>query len=1073
MYVRVPIDFQLDHRDFVIGQIVSIENDNVTIFLNDRNNLLSIYDIDRINNLKETEITRAKANLNTNIRYIKSKYEVLYIIENLKDFNEYIVTDGIEYNKVSEKDLFIEFNNLFIDPKIQMKYYEFHNPFFYINRFSPNIINNQLIHSKNGFKDIYGSRIYLLKHQMDTIFKALSMERIRLILADEVGLGKTIQAISILKSKMKRTKKINVLIIIPDHLKNQWIGELFNKFWIDLKKLPKNKNISVVSLSEFKEKFDNIKTNFYDFVIIDEVHNYLKDENIYKKIEEISIITKNILLLSATPIQKKTEQYKLLLNLLDPERFSSMNDKKFMDLLTKQDKIRKSVYRIMIDLGEYLEDEFLQENIDIEMEDLIRILNDNICNNIYEKALELEDKESVLFHYKKILSYISNYYQIERRIIRHRKKELKTSYAERIYTPFHVEYYTDEIVYGRLVEDEMFRIIEKIKKNETIDHEIKLEIMKKLISSKTSSPHSLKENWNYLKEKYINNIKDELFINYINLWENQVNNQISNIDEIFKDPDKINNKICYLIDYLDQADPSNTEISEKIFVVINHLETLKKVKEAINKCNWKSNCVFYSKDMDLKFKNSSIEKFQSDNKCKILIADSSACEGKNLQNSDKILHFDLDWSPSSIEQKIGRLDRIGRNKNREIESIVFFETETLEENIIKIWSDIFKIYEESISGLEIASKDIDNLINESLYTETKYALQNNYKNIEEYVKKMKEFILEEEYYDLAKNLDRKTENEYDELFKKFKDSKEYNLSRSMLRWGNAAGFSPSYTTNNNKIHVYDRHSFTRNLGSMQKVQMNIPDTSAIRSHQSTNDKIIGTFDRDLAIKQENLVFFSPGEPIFDTIFNNAKNHYKGRTAATKIYSDFEWIGFLIGFKIDFNYKDIYDFEIPYYHIQNYKNIIKNPIIFDTFDIEGSVEKNKVIDLIKDLEKNSNSLNRYTIHLGKRSNGFIDKFKDSYNEDVWLKLLNKAINKTKEEVENNISNHLYKESILDDIVDKQIALENSKEFFNENINEDEILIMKRMKDILNKDIRFNVEIDSVIYLEVENEPLRLY
>src|SRR6056297_3423358 len=167
MYVRVPIDFQLDHRDFVIGQIVSIENDNVTIFLNDRNNLLSIYDIDRINNLKETEITRAKANLNTNIRYIKSKYEVLYIIENLKDFNEYIVTDGIEYNKVSEKDLFIEFNNLFIDPKIQMKYYEFHNPFFYINRFSPNIINNQLIHSKNGFKEIYGSRIYLLKHQMD------------------------------------------------------------------------------------------------------------------------------------------------------------------------------------------------------------------------------------------------------------------------------------------------------------------------------------------------------------------------------------------------------------------------------------------------------------------------------------------------------------------------------------------------------------------------------------------------------------------------------------------------------------------------------------------------------------------------------------------------------------------------------------------------------------------------------------------------------------------------------------------------------------------------------------------
>ncbi|MDW7669713.1 MAG: DEAD/DEAH box helicase, partial [Bacillota bacterium] len=944
-----------------------------------------------INNLEETEVTRAKANLNTNIIYNKDKYEVLYIIENSRDFNEYIITDGFCYDKVSEKDLIIEFNNLFIEPEIQMENYEFHNPFFYINRFSPNLINNQLIHSKNGFKDIYGSRIYLLKHQMDTIFKALSMEKIRLVLADEVGLGKTIQAISILKSKMKRTRKINVLIIIPDHLKNQWISELFNKFWIDIKDLPQNKKINVISINKFVNEFDSIKNINYDFVIIDEVHNYLKDENIYNKIEYMSIESTHILLLSATPIQRKMDQFKLLLNLLDPERFNNMSEVNFKKLLLKQDKIRKSVYRIMIDIHEYIEDEFVQENIDIEMEELIEILNDDICNNIYEKILKLEDKESILFYYKKILSYISNYYQIERRIIRHRKKELDASYAERSYTPYEIEYFTDEIVYGKRVKDEMFKMIERIKKIDTLNHEVKTRIIKDLISAQTSSSNALKIKWKYYKKTYFNNISDELFIKYLNLWENQINTQINNIIEIFNDPDIINNKICYLIDYLDQSDPSNNDEKEKIFVVINHKETIKEVKKAVNNCIWSSNCSFYTEDMEIKDKNLAIERFQSDEECKILIADSSACEGKNLQISDKIVHYDLDWSPSSIEQKIGRLDRIGRNKNREVESVVFYELDTLEENVTKIWSDIFKIFDESISGLEIVSKDIDELINKSLLDNIEYGLQNNHEAIKEYVEKMKEYILEEQYYDLAKNLDRKTENEYEELFKKFKDSKEYNLTRSMLRWGDAAGFRPSYTMNNDKIYVFDRYSFSRNIGSMAKVQMNIPNTETIRSHQLTNKKIVGTFERDLAIKQENLVFFSPGEPIFDTIFNNAKNHYKGRTAATKIYADFEWTGFLLAMKIDFDYKSLFDYEIPYEYIRNYKNIVMKPIVLNTFDIEGSIEKIKILDLIKNLENNSNSLDRYTEHLGRRGNGSIDQFKEVYDQHIWTNLIDKAVN----------------------------------------------------------------------------------
>ena len=134
-----------------------------------------------------------------------------------------------------------------------------------------NILNNL---DKN-FKTLISSRAYLFQHQIDTIVRALKEDKVRLMFADEVGLGKTIEALVVLKGKGLN----KALIIVPDSLVNQWKNEIYVKLWMDSYvyqggELPK-KGIVLVPF----EILDNLNIekiiDKYDFCIIDEVHRCL------------------------------------------------------------------------------------------------------------------------------------------------------------------------------------------------------------------------------------------------------------------------------------------------------------------------------------------------------------------------------------------------------------------------------------------------------------------------------------------------------------------------------------------------------------------------------------------------------------------------------------------------------------------------------------------------------------------------------------------------------------------------------------------------------------------------------
>ena len=121
--------------------------------------------------------------------------------------------------KVCEKEVIASFNNGHIDPCTQLGRYEFQNPCWYLGRAVVSKSMNILENSIYGFKELAGSKIYLMPHQVNSIMRCLQESPCRYMLADEVGMGKTVEAISVYKIFSLNKSNAKALVVVPTALK--------------------------------------------------------------------------------------------------------------------------------------------------------------------------------------------------------------------------------------------------------------------------------------------------------------------------------------------------------------------------------------------------------------------------------------------------------------------------------------------------------------------------------------------------------------------------------------------------------------------------------------------------------------------------------------------------------------------------------------------------------------------------------------------------------------------------------------------------------------------------------------
>ncbi len=192
------------------------------------------------------------------------------------------------------------------------------------------------------FYGLLGARTSLLPHQL-YIAQQVTQDAIpRVLLADEVGLGKTIEAGLILHRLLLQQRIQRVLVIVPDHLLHQWLVEMIRRFnlrfgLVDRDMVEDGDDIFAsgqlflcpLSLAVHEDVGAQIRASDWDMLVVDEAHHLHWSEDgeqdaAYELVEELSLRTAGLLLLTATPEQLGVQGHFARLRLLDPERYPSL-----------------------------------------------------------------------------------------------------------------------------------------------------------------------------------------------------------------------------------------------------------------------------------------------------------------------------------------------------------------------------------------------------------------------------------------------------------------------------------------------------------------------------------------------------------------------------------------------------------------------------------------------------------------------------------------------------------------------------------------------------------------------------
>lgn len=451
MYVRLPSQDEIgrddgEFRDFRLGRIVSIDDISQTAEV-----AMQTHAPDQPPQCVGLEcglhlLERCHILPNTRFTHIPTGNEGTILVacdDTLPPgtFCAYYASLDGHTTQICEADITVSDTRQDPSPVDQLRRYEFHSPVWKFDRDLLMEDYSELHNASFGIEDLVGSRVMLLPHQADVITTVLSSTECRFMLADEVGLGKTIEACVILKSLRRREPGMKTLIIAPASLVQQWYHELNEKFWLDfvvarpgtkVSFLPDCPGviISAEDLTTYEVYWQWINTRTWGLVIADEAHHLRKNPLLYERVQHLSRTTERVLILTATPIQRYADEYLSLLKLLDPVRYDPMDDAAFQRIRSAQNRVRQAIVYLKPSLtDETFDGEELQEEVESLMAELE---HDEVLASLSTKMNALaDDQAGALNIAREIVAYISENYRIERRIIRNRRASLSIPLPKR------------------------------------------------------------------------------------------------------------------------------------------------------------------------------------------------------------------------------------------------------------------------------------------------------------------------------------------------------------------------------------------------------------------------------------------------------------------------------------------------------------------------------------------------------------------------------------------------------------------------------------------------------------------
>lgn len=573
---------------------------------------------------------------------------------------------------------------------------------------------------------VHTSNVEPLPHQISAVYEAmLPRQPLRFVLADDPGAGKTIMAGLLIAELLMRADTKRILIVSPGSLTEQWQDELHEKFGVQFEIFSREKQEQCVTGNYFEETNqlicrldqlsrnedyqEKLKNTEWDLIIVDEAHklsaNYFGNKiNKTKRFqlgELLGTLTRHFLLMTATPHNGKEEDFQTWLSLLDADRFYG----KFREGAHKvdvSDIMRRMVKEELLKFdGTKLFPERKAYTANYHLSPLEAMLYEQVTTYVREEMnradnLDNKKKNTVGFALTQLQRRLASSPEAIFQSLQRRRKRLEARLEETKLKARGQNNHSNGIT-EPLGTYDVKKQIDLPDDIDELDEELsaeEYEMYAEQVVDQASAAETIPE-----LEAEILILKD---------LEYQAQRVVQSGND-----KKWEELSCLLQDRPEMYTTTPTGQRgnrRKLIIFTEHKDTLNYLVGRIGNMLGNPNAIRTIHGGTKREDRRKVqEEFRNDPEVLVLVATDAAGEGVNLQNANLMVNYDLPWNPNRLEQRFGRIHRIGQTEVCHLWNIV--ANETREGEVFQKLFDKIEVEKEALGGkvFDVLGEAFDNV----------------------------------------------------------------------------------------------------------------------------------------------------------------------------------------------------------------------------------------------------------------------------------------------------------------------------------------------------------------------------
>ncbi len=536
------------------------------------------------------------------------------------------------------------------------------------------------------------SNVIPLPHQINALSRVISGDRVRYLMADEVGLGKTIEAGLVMRELKLRGLVRRILVVSPKGIATQWVAEMQTHFneqfqlvlgddigtlqrlapgadhrnsaWSmfdqvivsldSVKPMDKRRGWTAERVAEYnRSRFEDLITAGWDLVVVDEAHRLGGSTDQvarYKLGKGLAEAAPYVLLLSATPHQGKTDAFHRLMNLLDDDAFPDIDS-------VSRDRVAPYVIRTE-----------KRKAIDADGKPLFKARRTQMAPVAWESRHHLQQ-----LLYEAVTDYVREGYN---QALREKKRHIGflMILMQRLV-----------VSSTRAIRTTLERRLAALKEGEQ-QASLRLAELENGAEGLESPDDEIAELYDMDGQELL----DELLKSHVAALQSEGSHVETLLDAAVRceqaGPDA---KAEALIEWIYELQAEENEPDLKVLIFTEFVPTQQMLKEFLEARG--ISVVTLNGSMDMEERKQSQDAFRRSHR--VLVSTDAGGEGLNLQFAHVIINYDIPWNPMRLEQRIGRVDRIGQPKTVRAINFVFEDSvefrvrEVLEQKLLVIFDE--------------------------------------------------------------------------------------------------------------------------------------------------------------------------------------------------------------------------------------------------------------------------------------------------------------------------------------------------------------------------------------------------